>query len=68
MKRIVGILLLVVGVILFIVGVNASDSLGDQLSNFFSGHFTDATVWYLAGGVALAVVGLVMVTFGRSKS
>ena len=67
-QRIGGIVLLVVGVILFIIGMNASDSLADRFSNFFTGHFTDATVWYIIGGVALAVLGLVLVMFGGRKT
>ena len=67
-QRVFGIVLLVVGIILFIVGMNASDSLADRWSNFFTGHFTDATVWYIIGGVALAVLGLVLVMFGGRKT
>ena len=67
-QRIGGIVLLVVGVILFIVGMNASDSIADRFSDFFTGHFTDATVWYIIGGVALAVLGLVLVMFGGRKT
>jgi hypothetical protein len=67
-QRIGGIVLLVAGVILFIVGMNASDSVADRWSNFFTGHFTDATVWYIIGGVAAAVVGLLLVMFGGRKS
>lgn len=63
-QRIGGVALLVVGVILFIVGLNASDSIADRFSNFFTGHFTDATVWYIVGGIALAVVGLMLLLFG----
>jgi hypothetical protein len=68
MQRIVGIVLLVVGVILFIVGMNGSDSVSDRLSNFFTGHFSDVTVWYLVGGVASIIGGLMLVTFGGSKA
>ena len=35
------------GLILFIIGMNASDSAADRWSDFFTGHFTDNTVWYL---------------------
>jgi hypothetical protein len=52
---------LLLGVVLFVIGLNASDSPADRWSNFFTGHFTDTTVWYLVGGVALAAVGLVTV-------
>ncbi len=60
-QRVVGIVLLVVGVILLVAGINASDSPADRWSNFFTGHFTDSTVWYLIGGVGLAAVGLMIV-------
>ncbi len=62
--RIIGAVLLVAGVILFIVGLNASDSVSDQVSNFFTGTFTDRTMWYLIGGGVMAAVGLVMVMTG----
>lgn len=63
-QRIIGMILLVIGITLLIVGMNAADSLADRWSNFFTGHFTDATVWYIVGGVAAAVVGTTMVLFG----
>jgi len=67
-QRVIGMVLLVVGVILFIVGMNASDSLADQWSNFFTGQFTDTTVWYLIAGVAAAVGGLMLVVFGGRRA
>ena len=67
-QRVLGILLLVVGVILFVVGMNASDSVADQLSNFFTGHFTDTTVWYIIGGVVSAIGGLMLLLFGGRKA
>ena len=66
-KRLLGVLLLVVGVALLFVGLNASDSMRDQLSRVFSGHFTDRTTWYMVGGLALAVVGLMMAMFGTRR-
>jgi uncharacterized membrane protein len=66
-QRIVGIVLLVIGLVLVVVGLNASDSLADRWSNFFTGHYTDTTVWYLVGGIASAVVGVVLAVSGRRK-
>jgi uncharacterized membrane protein len=64
--RIVGIVLLVLGIILFIFGLNASDSVADQMSEFFTGRFTETTMWYLIGGVVLMVGGgLLAATGGR---
>jgi Protein of unknown function (DUF3185) len=64
-QRILGIALLVVGVVLLVIGVNASDSMADRWSNFFTGHYTDTTVWYMVGGIASGVVGLVLLLGGR---
>ena len=64
-QQLMGIGLLVVGVALFVVGINASDSVADRWSNLFTGHFTDATVWYIVGGITAAVVGLGLLVFGR---
>jgi len=67
MQRFVGILLLVAGVVLFVVGMKATDSLTDRMSRFFTGHVTDTTVWYLIGGVAAVVCGLLLTTVSGSR-
>jgi hypothetical protein len=63
-QRIVGIVLLIVGAIVMIVGMNASHSAADQVTNTLTGHFTNATAWYMIGGGAAALIGLLMVLFG----
>jgi hypothetical protein len=65
-QRILGIVLLVVGVVLLILGLNASHSAADRISNTFTGHFTEATTWYIIGGAAAGILGLVMLLGGRS--
>jgi drug/metabolite transporter (DMT)-like permease len=68
--RIIGVVLLIVGAVLIVVGVSASRSLVDNVSNFFTGHFTESTMWYIFGGVAIAVVGLLLAigVIGRPRS
>ena len=67
-QRIFGIVLLVIGVILLIVGMNASHSAADQISNTFTGRFTHETAWYIFGGGAAALGGLLMVLVGARGS
>jgi len=62
--RILGIVLLVVGVGLVVIGLNSSHSFADQLSNTFTGRFTDTTNWYLLGGAVLGVVGALLAAYG----
>lgn len=59
-NRILGIVLLVIGVILLFFGYNASQSLGDQLTETVTGKFTDETMWYIIAGAASVVVGAVL--------
>jgi len=63
-QRILGIVLLVVGVIVFSVGMNASHSVADRVSNTFTGRFTHDTAWYLIGGGASALFGLLLLMSG----
>lgn len=66
-QRIVGIVLLVLGVVLFVIGMNSSNSMADQLSETFRGRFTQATTWYIVGGIALALLGLGLTVVGGRK-
>lgn len=64
-QRLSGVILLLMGIVLLIFGSRASNSLADRFSEFFSGHFTDATTWYILGGAACTVAGLLMLAAGR---
>ena len=66
-QRIAGLALLVLGIILVIVGMNASHSFADQLSNTFTGKFTDSTAWYIYGGIAAAIIGGLLASVGGGK-
>ena len=58
--KLVGLALVVVGVALLAFGYNASQSVGEQLTEGFTGRFTETTMAYLIGGGVAIVVGLVM--------
>lgn len=63
-QRMGGVIMLVAGVVLLMIGLNASDSIADRWSNFFTGHYTDETVWFMIGGGGLAIIGLIMAIGG----
>jgi uncharacterized membrane protein len=62
--RIIGVVVLIVGIALLIVGLNASHSVADRASDFWTGRFTQATTWYIVGGIAAGILGLLLVLFG----
>lgn len=59
-QRIIGIVFLVLGVALLVIGLNASDSVADQVSETFTGRFTDKTTWYILGGIGMGILGLLL--------
>jgi predicted benzoate:H+ symporter BenE len=68
MNRAIAIGILVVGVVLIIFGVNASNSIGSSVSRAFTGTPTNHSMWLLIGGIAMAVVGLVLSIRGAGSS
>jgi uncharacterized membrane protein len=66
--RIIGIVLLIVGAILLFMGFNATESVADQVSETFTGRYTETTMWYLIAGAAAAVGGLLLAIFGKGSA
>lgn len=64
-NQIVGIALLVAGAILLYFGYEASQSVGEQLHETFTGRFTDSTTWYFVLGAIAAVAGIGLLVFRR---
>ncbi|WP_376694622.1 DUF3185 family protein [Wenzhouxiangella sp. EGI_FJ10305] len=63
-NRIIGIILIIVGGGLLFFGLQATGSLTEEVHETFTGRFTDETTWYLLGGGAALVVGLIMALRG----
>ncbi len=59
-NKVMGIVLLVIGLILLYFGWQSSQSVGDQLTETFTGRFTDSTMWFLVIGAAAAVGGILI--------
>lgn len=58
MNKPISIALLIVGCVLVVYGLNASDSIGSDVSRAVTGAPTDKTIWLLVGGIVAAVIGL----------
>ena len=63
MNKALGIALLIVGVILLVWGINASDSIGSEISETFTGKPTDKSIWMIVGGVVSGITGLGLLLF-----
>ena len=66
-QRILGAVLLVVGLILLYFGLNATDSVSENVKEGLTGRYTDKTTWFIVGGAAAAVAGLVLAFVGGRR-
>jgi len=57
MNKSLSLALCFAGFVLFVYGVSASDSIGTDLSRFFTGSPTEKTMWILIGGFAAGMIG-----------
>lgn len=59
-----GLILLTVGAVLLYFGFTASQGVGEQIHETFTGRFTDSTTWYFVTGAAAALAGVAVMAFG----
>jgi hypothetical protein len=57
MNKLVSLIFLIGGIILIVYGISASNSIGSDISNLFTGSPTDKSIWLLVSGVVLAAIG-----------
>jgi uncharacterized membrane protein len=59
-NKMIGIVLLVVGVIALYFGFNATNAPMEEVTEAFTGKYSDQTMLYLIGGAVAGIAGLVM--------
>ena len=67
MNRIIGLVVFAVGVVLLVFAYDSSNAPLEELSNTITGRYSDETMWYFVIGIAAAVGGGLLATFGSRK-
>jgi len=65
MKKIIGVVSLVIGVLLLVWGHNMAESVNSQVKQIFTGAPTDRATYFYIGGVALGLFGLFQIFWTR---
>lgn len=60
-QKLIGVALLVAGAIALYFGWQSSESVGDQVTEAFTGRFTDETMVFIIGGAVAFVAGIALV-------
>lgn len=60
-----GIVLLAIGIVLLGFGINSSQAVTEKVVEGVTGHYTEKTMWYIIGGIALIIGGGALVFFSR---
>jgi hypothetical protein len=63
MRKIIGVIALVIGIMLLVWGHNIAQSLNSQVKNIFTGSPTDRATYYYIGGAALTLYGLFQIVW-----
>lgn len=58
MKKIIGVISLVIGVLLLVCGHNVAQSINSQVKQLFTGAPADRATYFYIAGVALMIFGL----------
>lgn len=66
-NQIIGVVILAVGVVLLGFAYHATNAPLEQLSEAFTGRYSNQTMWYIALGIAAAVGGGLLVVFGNRR-
>jgi uncharacterized membrane protein YidH (DUF202 family) len=64
-NKLVGLVLLAVGIVLLVMGYNASQSVGSQFKEAFSGSMSDKAMLFYLGGAVVTAIGAYLAFLSR---
>jgi len=64
-NKLIGVVLLAVGIVLLVMGYNASQSVGSQFKEVFSGSMSDKAMLFYLGGAVVTAVGAYLAFLSR---
>ena len=56
--RALGATIFAAGIVLLVFGIISTQKVGEEITSSVTGHYTDATLWYIIGGIALMIAGV----------
>lgn len=65
--RILGVILVAVGLVLLVFGWNSSHAVVDKVAEATTGRFTQTTIGYIVGGIAMVIGGWALWRGGRPR-
>jgi uncharacterized membrane protein YidH (DUF202 family) len=64
-NKLIGLVLLAVGIVLLVMGYNASQSVGSQFKEAFSGSMSDKAMLFYLGGAVVTAIGAYLAFLSR---
>ncbi len=67
-NRVIGLVILVVGIVLLGFGINASQAFTEKVMENVVGRYTEHTMWYIIGGIAMIIGGGALAFMSRNPN
>jgi len=66
-NSILGLMIFIIGIVLLGFGINSTLAITEKVIEGVSGRYSDNTMWFILGGIAMIVGGGALALLGRSN-